>query len=292
MWGAIIQMLIGAMGDQQAGKLSAQQLDQFKQQLADIAGIPVPELERITAQQLGPSAMEGIQRDERLRGDQLSSLEALKDIANNGGMSLSDRVGFEQAQGENDAADNRRRQGILSNMAQRGQADSGAALVAQLSSAQDAANRGRAAGQQFAARGEDRRLAALKDIAAGAGNLREQDFGEAKAKAAAQDAINQWNAGAREKANYYNAGLGQQDFTNRLSKATHNAGPLNNLASYYGNEAQGTRNQYAGYGKAAGNTWDKYASSWGGNSSGNNDSAGLDSEDAEVNQNDDDWGGE
>lgn len=285
MWAALIGALFSAQADQKAGLIDAQQLDLIKQQLAEIAGIDVPELERIAAEQLPDSEFGKIERDDGLRGNQLESLAALRDIANNGGMSLDDRVGYEEAQSKSDAADYRRREGIRSQMQQRGQMDSGAALMMQLDSAQDAANRDRAAGQEFAGRSERRRLEALKDVMSGAGNLRDQDFGEAARKAAAQDEINRWNAGAREKAAYYNAGLPQQNFNNRMAKALRQNSAGGNLSAFYGNQATGVRGRGAAMGSTVGNAMQGASEKW---KWGDGYATDEDREDAEINRNDDD----
>lgn len=268
MWGTIIQMLVGAMGQEKAGVMSAAQLDLLKQNIADIAGIDVPTLEKVVATHAPDSEMGNIQRDEGLRGNQLEQFSALRDLAHNGGMNLADKEGFEEARGEADASDYRRRQGILSGMQQRGQMDSGASLISQLNSAQDAANRDRKSGQDFAARGESRRLEALRDLANGSGKLREQDFGEASQKAKAQDAINMWNAGAQERANMYNAGLPQQNYENRLRKSAAMSGARTGAAGYYAGEANRTRNEYSNLGQSAGAMANKYSERGNDSSSG------------------------
>lgn len=250
-WAMIIQAAMSLQAQKEAGKLTDRQFALLQEQLAKVAGVPLPELERVVAQQVGPSELGNIRRDDELRNQQLQALGAYQDIIDAGGMTLDDRVAEEAALSQADSADRRRRAGIMQELASRGQANSGAALVSSLSSAQDAANRGRASGQESAARAQARKLQALEALASGSGRLREQDFGEASRKASAQDEINRWNASAREKAGYYNAGLGQQQFQNAMAKATGQANATNNLAGAYGNEAQGVRNQGAAMGQAA-----------------------------------------
>jgi len=251
-YGAIISMVMAASKDAEAGKITQQQFDLLKEQLARVAAVPLPELERVVAQQQGRSELGGIQRDDGLRNKQMQALGAYQDIIDGGGMTLDDRVAEEAALSQADASDKRRRAGIMADLQSRGQMNSGAALIGQLSSAQDAANRGRQSGQESAARAQKRKMEALEALAGGAGRLRQQDYGEASDKARAQDDINRWNAGAREKAGYYNAGLGQQNFANQMTKATGTGGAANNLAGAYGNEAAGVRSRGDAQAKAAG----------------------------------------
>jgi len=289
-YAALIQAAVALQGQKEAGKLTQKQFDLLQKQLADMAGIPLPDLQKITAEQLGPSAMEGIQRDESLRGDQLSALESLRDIANSGGLSIGDKAAIEGINADVNAADRRRRASILADLAGRGQLDSGAALVASLSSAQDSANRARASGRDTIREAEARKMEALRALSQGAGALRGQDFGEASAKAQARDEINRWNAAAREKANYYNAGLEQQQFNNRFSKVTGQQAGVNNLAGAYGNEAQGVRGQYAALGQAIGAGINSGKSGAGdGGSSGGSGPIGYDNSGTPYHSNPDEW---
>lgn len=292
-YGAIIQAAIALKAQADAGKITAKQFKLLEEQLARIANIPLPDLQKITAEQLGPSAMEGIQRDESLRGDQLSALESLRDIANSGGLSLGDKAAIEGINADVNAADRRRRASILADLAGRGQLDSGAALVASLSSAQDSANRARAGGRDTARAAEARKMEALRALSQGAGALRGQDFAEATAKAQARDEINRWNASAREKSSYYNAGLAQQQFGNAMAKATGQQAGANNLASAYGNEAAGVRGQGAAAGQIASAAYNStkgaLSSSGGSNSSSGSGPIGYDNSGTPYYSNPDEW---
>ncbi len=272
-YGALIGIVANMEGQAAAGKITQQQLNLLKQQLADMAGIPLPDLEKIAAVHRGPSAMSQIPQDEALRNQQLESIGGLQDIIDQGGMTLDDKVAQEAAQSQAANADRRTRAGIASDLQQRGQLDSGANLVMQGQAAQSSMNANRQSGQEAAASAQKRKLQALDDISRTAGGVRGQDFSEAAQKASAQDSIDAWNAGAQEKAQQYNAGLPQQQFSNQLAKVTGNAGAVGNLANAYGNEAQGVRNQYAGYGQAAGQAVNGAANSYG---QGNHDQGSYD----------------
>ncbi len=251
-YGSLIQAGVNLVGAMEAGKLTAEQFALLKKQLADMAGIPLPQLEQVIATHRGPSAMSQIPQDAALRSKQMESLGGLQDIIDQGGMTLDDRVAQEEAMSRAAGADRSTRAGIASDLQQRGQLDSGANLVLQGQAAQSNMNANRQSGMEAAAAAQHRKLQALDDVSRTAGSVRGQDFSEASAKAAAQDQIDAWNAGSAEKANYYNAGLPQQQFNNQMQKASGQAGASNNLAGAYGNEAQGVRNQFAGYGQALG----------------------------------------
>jgi hypothetical protein len=81
--------------------------------------------------------------------------------------------------------------------------------------------------------------------------VRGQDWAEAAQTAGARDARAESNVGRREKANYYNAGLPQQNFTNKMSKNTGQLAPGNNLAAFHGNQAQSQRDFWGNMGAAA-----------------------------------------
>lgn len=248
----MIQIGANALAANKAGTLDDQKFAILKKQLADMAGIPLPDLERVVAQQRGPSAMQGIARDEQLRGKQLESLGGLQDIIDQGGNTLDDRVSEEAAISQADSADRRKRAGIASEMQQRGQLDGGARMVMDNMSAQDAANRGRQSGQESAARAQQRKMQALESLGHGAGALRGEDFSEASSKAQAQDAIDAWNAGSRQQADQYNKGLNQQQFNNQVTKVTGQQAGANNLAGAFGAQADLVRGQGAAMGQAAG----------------------------------------
>lgn len=266
MWTAILQYAMAAQAQKEAGKISDKQLAMLQKQLADIANVPLPDLQKAVAEQLGPSNVGSIQRDEGLRAKQLQALAAYEDIANSGGLSMSDKIGIEEANAAADNADRRRRQSILSELAGRGQLDSGAQLVASLSSAQDAANRGRASANDAARSAEQRRLQALDAMAGMSGRMREQDFGEKYRKAQAQDEFLKWNAGSRQQAQMHNLGLPQQQFENQLRKEGAKAGALGGLSNFYDKQQQQIRNDAAAKSQAIGAAGKAYGgggSSWG-----------------------------
>jgi hypothetical protein len=250
--GALFGMGASMLGEQAAGKLSAQQQRILEQMYGDLRDIPLPELERIIADELGPSAMEGVYSDPEQREQQLEVMNELRDIFSNGGFNVEDQAALAEALNRSNVQGSAQRHALAGEFAQRGQLGAGARLALGNMDAQGAANRSSQAGLDVAAQGQRRRMDALGRYGSMASGLRSQDFGEASSRASAKDAADKWNASAREKANYYNAGLGQQQFGNRMAKATGQQNAGTNLAGFFGNESQGVRNQYANYGQAAG----------------------------------------
>jgi hypothetical protein len=265
-YGAIIGMIGSALGEAQAGKLSAQQQRILEDMYGQLRDLPLPELEKLKAEQLGPTAMEGVHSDPSQRQSELETLGELRDLFEHGGFNLEDRAALNEAMNRSNVIGSAQRHALAGEYAQRGQLGSGARLAMGNMDAQGAANRSSQAAQDVSARGEARRQGAMRDYADLAAHIRGQDFSEASARANAHDAADRWNAGARENAAKYNAGLAQQQFSNSVTKATGQQSAGNNLAAYFGNEAQGTRNQYANYSGAAATAFGNGGGGGGGNS--------------------------
>lgn len=250
-YAAVVQALVGLAGQAQAGKITAEQMALLKKQLADQAGIPLPDLEKIAATELPPSHVAALGVDTGLRQNQLESISALRDIAANGGMSLDDRVAQDSALSRSNSATNRNMQGIRADLASRGQLNSGAQLQTSLAAQQQGANSARQSGMEAAASAQRRKMDALREIASESGGLRNQDYAEKSAAAQAADQRDAWNASAQEKAKYYNAGLPEQNFNNQLAKISGQQASTGALSSALSSEAQGVRNMYGGLGVAA-----------------------------------------
>ncbi len=215
--------------------------------------IDLPTLERITGEQLGPSAMEGVagQMDPRLKTDQLSALGKLGEYSETGDTAESKAV-MHRILGDVARQEGAGRNAILGNMRARGVSGSGAELAAQLSNQQASADRAQTAGLDQAANSQKRMLDAVLQKGNLAGSIRRQDYGEATDAARARDAINLYNSGERSKAKYYNAGLNQQQFGNRVTLASGKANAANGVANAYGAQADRTAAIGAGVGQGLG----------------------------------------
>lgn len=283
--GALMQLAIQYFGEQQASKMTQQQLDLFKQQLERVNGIKLPDLPQVQAEQLGPSAVAGMQTDQDTRGKQLHALAELQNIIDSGGLDLSDKAGLEDALNSYQEAQHSAHAGVAADAAARGQLNSGTRLMMDMDATQKGANAQRQNDLDVAAQAQRRKLAAIGDYTSGLGNMREMDWREKEAGAQAQDYRDQRNADAREKAGYYNAGLPQQGFQNAMQKAVGAGAPTGNLAAAYGQAGADARTAAAGYGKAA------YEGARGSGSGGGGDTSDAFSYDTEKRDENGDRGG-
>lgn len=246
-----MQMAISLFGEEKAKNLSEAQLRQLERQLGNIDAIKLPDLPELQAEELGESAVAGMQTDPVMRNKQLAALAEIQSLIDSGGMDLQSKATLVEALNAADAQQRRARAGVANDMAQRGQLDGGARLMMDLDAAQAGSNNARNASIQAAADASARRIQAIRDASALTGNLREMDWREKETSARAKDLREERNANERSKTALYNAGLPQQAFTNAMSKATGQIAPGNNLAMALGSQATSTQQLYSGLGQAA-----------------------------------------
>lgn len=158
----------------------------------------------------GDSNLRNVVTDPRLKEAQLKALASLQDVGDSGGMTMADKANLARIQNDSASADASRRAAILQNMQQRGMGGSGSELLAQLSSSQAATDRQAQQGLDVAGMAQQRALQSLQDAGGLAGNLRGQDYGEKANAAAAQDAIDRFNAQNQTAMNTDNAHMGYQ----------------------------------------------------------------------------------
>lgn len=153
----------------------------------------------------------GIQtKDPETRRRQMDSIEALDRIAQQGGMTLTDKANLNKIRMGTAAADRGRREAIEANAASRGMSSGGNKMLALLSSGQAATNRDSQASQDVAGQARQRALDATMRSGDLSGKLRGQDFDEASTVAAAKDKIASFNASNRANVDMFNAGQLQQ----------------------------------------------------------------------------------
>lgn len=145
----------------------------------------------------GGSAYSGLEEDPELRGKQMETLAALKEIADAKGMDTQAKVANRQALDEANANARGQRGAIMQHYGARGMGGSGTELAAQLSSAQSAANANSRFAAQTASDANRRALSALGQYGNMAGSVRGQDWDVASTKASAADAMARFNAGQR-----------------------------------------------------------------------------------------------
>lgn len=243
-----IVALIGralAEGDYaKARELRQQALDEYGEDM-------MPVLDSVIAQEVGPSAFEGIKEDPAMRGTQADTVSELRNVYDTEGNTPADQAAMRVAQNEvsaraaSDYANNAQR---LARQGQQGNAVLSSALSSSSGADAVGATADMAGRAQVAAR--QRALQALLQSGQMAGDVRGQDFQVSSAKAGAQDRIGMFNADKR-------ADAANQNNTNKLStfeaglklKGARNAA-RDKLAADFGQSAQRTNETAAGLGNS------------------------------------------
>lgn len=255
---------------EQAAAIDAIQLPELQQLFLDqlsSAGTLSPELEQALA--LGPSAMEGVSVDPRLKSQQMKALEQLAGVAETG-MTPADQAAFELAR-RNAAQENQAMQGqILQQMQARGQGGSGAELIARLKGSQSAADRLQEAQLEQAKAQQAARMQAMNQVGNLSSQIRQQEFSEQSDIAKARDLVNQFNlqnqtaaqranvqaknlaqqqnlqnqqnimnqnVALRNQQQQFNKGLAQQNFANALQKQAAKSGVTGQISNSYAQSA-------------------------------------------------------
>jgi len=237
----------------------------------------------LIAEQLGDTKLAEVQVDPAMRQRRMDAIRALEE------RSITGLTGAEKAQladlrDQTGAQAKAQDQAILSQMAQSGTLDSGAALAQRLMASQAATQRQAQASRDLAAEASNRRFAAVQALGQQAGELENTDYGRAADVARNRDVISEANARNRMSANQYNLGrkdtLAAQKAANRSQEEMYNKGliqteyankmgqfgALAGLQTGAANAAagaaqaagQGKAQMYAGLGSAIGNVAGAY----------------------------------
>ena len=250
--------------------LNLPQLKQLYPELYQTVVSMNPELE--TAVSLGPSAMEGVSTDPRLRQAQLNALQKLQGISEANGMDAQFQADNARLQNDLNANLRGNQEAIIQNMATRGLSGGTTEMLARQNAAQQSANRQAQMGLDIQAQAQRRALEALMNSGNMASQMQSNDFNQQSAKAQAQDAINKFNAAnsqqvmannvqarnqaqqmnmqnrqnianqntqLRNQTNEYNTnGLAQQQYENELKKKGIISGGYNQLSNQYNQQSQ------------------------------------------------------
>jgi len=250
-------------------------------QQEQLAGKVNPALE--SAVTLGPSAMQGVSTDPRLAAAQMQALSTMQQIGA-GGLRPQDQAALAQIRSQSQTQGRAADQAIMQNMQARGQGGQGAELAQRLASAQAGANSAAQQGLSVGAQANQAALQALMNSGQLGSQMQNQQFGEASAKAQAQDLISRYNAmnqqqvgntnvgyqnqaqmsnlanqqavmnantGLANQQQMYNSNLYQQQYANQLAKAQAAAGASNQAAGALQNNAAATQQMWSGIGQAA-----------------------------------------
>lgn len=244
----------GILGEILSMKDKEAQRQMLQRLMSEFEGIDVPDLQPMAAEQLGDTALAGLETDADIRQSrdmELEALDALQSRYSSGRMSLEDRALQNEALNRSAAAESAGRHRIDEDMAMRGASNSGASLLMKLKNQQDAANRAASVGSDTAGRAQKQAFDAILARGRLASDVRGEDTALKGDVAGARDAISRYNAAGRERAKAYNAGLPQQRFDNRIRRAGGISNAGNRVANQYGQDADDTRQLYAGVGAAA-----------------------------------------
>src|SRR5882762_9567236 len=165
----------------------------------------------IKAAEAGPS--EYFSEDPATRAAQMDALAEFQNQYRQGGMTAIDRARLADITNQTNQTAKTVQSRVMDDAARRGMATSGNTLVAQEVAGQGAANQGANEALQTEAQAQAAREQAIRDAAGVATGTRTQDY----QRAAAQDAIDKFNAANRQDAQ-------NQTFKNRLGIATGQAG--------------------------------------------------------------------
>lgn len=307
-WGAgagaglgVLSTLMGSSAAKKQSKAAMAALEQAKQvfaqlQLPSIEDMTMPELQKyIQAGILSPAqaqavtvqknAYDSMNVNQQGSAAEIAALNKLQDVANSGGLDAQSQAKLTQALDQSRTQLQGQRGAIEDQMAQRGLALSPLRLALERQNASEDARTANSAATQAAADAETRALQALSSSGQLGGQLQAEQFNEAANKAAAANAIAQFNAqsqtgvntsnaaarnagqefnitnaqntsnqnvGASNQRTQYNTGLAQQNYNNALAKATGEAGAFDKIAQQNNTQAGQQAGLYGGLAGVAG----------------------------------------
>jgi hypothetical protein len=196
--------LIGGISGGLTGLFSDEGTDQeelYREYLNKLESVGIPSLEElISAGTIGDTAYSDIETDPAVRQATTEAMNALLAEGEAGGQSVQSKSETEAALNQARQAERMQTAAIMEEMAQRGQAGGGSELAQRMMASQNAMSEARKSGLQSAADARTRALQSLSEAGQLGSTVRGQDWTEESAKAAAQDALNQWNANVKTNA--------------------------------------------------------------------------------------------
>jgi hypothetical protein len=184
-------------------QLTLPQLQQYVQ-----AGIITPAQAAAVLQQT--NAYNNISTAAAPKQAEMDALSKLQELADSGGMDQIEKSKLADTESQLNQTLQGQRLSILDQMSQRGIPQSLMGPGAELAFAGQDAEQAHKDALQANADAETRALQALEGSASIGGSLENQNYSEAAQKAAAQNAIDQWNAANQTTVNLNNANLRQQ----------------------------------------------------------------------------------
>ena len=212
-----------------AAQLTLPQLQQYV-----IAGVMTPA--QAQAALIQSNAYNGIQVDPAALESQMKSLEQLGTVASQGGITPQMKAQLAEALNQVATQEHGANAAIEDQFAQRGIPTSLMAEANMRSEAANDANTANLTATQAAGQAEQNAINAMMNEGSLGGNIENELYGQAANKAAAQNAINQWNAGNRTNVSEANAARTQQanayNTENAQNMANENTGLSNQRTEY------------------------------------------------------------
>lgn len=240
-WGALIQAAGPIIAGLASGGAGAGDREQAKRildmMMAKYGALKTPQLQDVGAEELGPSALEGISEDPRFKEAQYGSLDALKGMQDAGGLTLEDTTALNKVQNQLARRESAGRASIANDFASRGQLGSAAQLAMAMGNQQDSANRAADAGADTAAAAQRRYFDSVLQRGKLGGEMSDRDYSRKANAAKARDVISAHNAAARTDAARYRNDVANQGFSNNMALAGAQSGAGYKQANYLGNEA-------------------------------------------------------
>lgn len=162
-------------------------------------------ISKVAPEIIPASELAKIQTDPALRDAQMSALDKLTEVYEGGGETLADKAYLNRVNNDLSRQEAVAKNRISDEMATRGIGGGGTELAMMRASGQDGLQRRSQAAMDRAGQAQQRALDAMMGRGDMAGKLRGQDFSEQAQKAAAQDAINRYNAGAKQDVSMWQA---------------------------------------------------------------------------------------
>lgn len=229
------------LGDLLSAGDRKRQKELLDRELAMYEGLPVD----VATHELGDSAYGDIREDPALRGEQMRTLSALRDIGMAGGMDAQARSALAEAQAATAAQERGQRQAILDQFARVGGKGGNSALLASLTAQQGSAQRAGMEGLRAAGDAQARQYRALLDAGSLAGGIRGQDYGVSSDRANALDRVALYNAQNRQAVAASNA-------DREYRRANMVGGALQGQGDWYGEQEKRKKNLGYATGSMAG----------------------------------------
>lgn len=246
--GAAVAAVAGLIGNLVANGQRAE-AEAVRRRAMEQYNIQLPDIDAIHAQEVKGNAFDEIQGDPRLREAQLGALSEVEDIAAAGGLRQQDKARIAEIRSASNQQERGAREALVQSANARGLGGSSSELQALLANQQGAAERASQQGMDVSAQAEMAALDAIEQQAQMSGAIRGQDYAQAADRAAAENSIQQFNAGQRQGADVFNAGQQHQRFADQLSLADRRAQAMGRQADSIEGRADQTQQTASGIGQ-------------------------------------------